>query len=77
MFDIPVAGTHAHSWVMNFKDEYTAFMEYAKIYPGYDFEKNKGYGTKNHLKALDEIGITPIHRKTYEPIKTMLLPTLF
>ncbi len=33
MFDIPVAGTHAHSWVMNFKDEYTAFMEYAKIYP--------------------------------------------
>jgi nicotinate phosphoribosyltransferase len=33
MFDIPVAGTHAHSWVMNFKDEYTAFMEYAKTYP--------------------------------------------
>lgn len=33
MFDIPVAGTHAHSWVMNFNDEYTAFMEYAKIYP--------------------------------------------
>ena len=33
MFDIPVSGTHAHSWVMNFKDEYTAFMEYAKIYP--------------------------------------------
>ena len=33
MFDIPVAGTHAHSWVMNFKDEYTAFMEYAKAYP--------------------------------------------
>ena len=33
MFDIPVSGTHAHSWVMNFKDEYTAFMEYAKAYP--------------------------------------------
>ena len=33
MFDIPVSGTHAHSWVMNFKDEYTAFMEYAKVYP--------------------------------------------
>ena len=33
MFDIPVAGTHAHSWVMNFKDEYTAFLEYAKTYP--------------------------------------------
>lgn len=33
MFDIPVAGTHAHSWVMNFDSEYTAFLEYAKIYP--------------------------------------------
>lgn len=33
MFDIPVSGTHAHSWVMNFKDEYTAFLEYAKVYP--------------------------------------------
>lgn len=33
MFNIPVAGTHAHSWVMNFKDEYTAFKEYAKVYP--------------------------------------------
>ncbi|MBO7187407.1 MAG: nicotinate phosphoribosyltransferase [Clostridia bacterium] len=33
MFDIPVAGTHAHSWVMNFKDEYTAFKEYVKVYP--------------------------------------------
>lgn len=33
MFDIPVAGTHAHSWVMNFKDEYTAFKAYADVYP--------------------------------------------
>ncbi len=33
MFDIPVAGTHAHSWVMNFKDEYTAFKAYAEVYP--------------------------------------------
>lgn len=52
-------------------------LEYAKEYPGYDFENNKGYGTKKHLVALDEIGITPIHRKTYEPIKSMLQPTLF
>ena len=52
-------------------------LEYAKEYPGYDFENNKGYGTKKHLMALDEIGITPIHRKTYEPIKSMLQPTLF
>ena len=33
MFDIPVMGTHAHSWIMSFKDEYTAFSEYAKKYP--------------------------------------------
>ena len=33
MFDIPVSGTHAHSWVMNFKDEYTAFKAYADVYP--------------------------------------------
>lgn len=52
-------------------------IEYAKVYPGYDFEKNKGYGTKKHLEALETIGITPIHRKTYDPVKTMLLPTLF
>ena len=52
-------------------------IEYAKVYPGYDFEKNKGYGTKKHLEALETKGITPIHRKTYDPVKTMLLPTLF
>ncbi len=33
MFDIPVAGTHAHSWVMNFPTEYEAFSAYAKMYP--------------------------------------------
>ncbi len=33
MFDIPVSGTHAHSWVMNFKDELTAFKAYADTYP--------------------------------------------
>ena len=32
MFDIPVMGTHAHSWIMSFKDEYTAFLEYANKY---------------------------------------------
>ena len=52
-------------------------IEYSKEYPQYQFDKNKGYGTKVHLEALDKYGITPIHRKTYEPIKTMLLPTLF
>ncbi|MBI5974885.1 ribonuclease HII [Staphylococcus canis] len=44
--------------------------EYDQIYPGYDFAQNAGYGTKKHLEGLDHFGITPIHRKTFEPIKS-------
>lgn len=33
LFDVPVKGTHAHSWIMSFSDEYTAFKKYAEIYP--------------------------------------------
>lgn len=33
MFDVPVKGTHAHSWIMSFPDEYTAFKTYAQQYP--------------------------------------------
>ena len=33
MFDVPVSGTHAHSWIMSFPDELTAFRTYAKMYP--------------------------------------------
>lgn len=33
MFDVPVLGTHAHSWIMSFDDEYTAFRTYADLYP--------------------------------------------
>ncbi len=40
-------------------------VEYEKDYPGYDFAKNKGYGTKKHREALLEIGPCPIHRKTF------------
>ena len=38
-------------------------------YPQYQFCKNKGYGTKAHLNALEEFGICPYHRKSYAPIK--------
>ncbi len=44
--------------------------QYHTEYPGYDFDKNKGYGTKTHLEGLENYGITPIHRKTFEPIKS-------
>lgn len=42
-------------------------------YPGYDFHKHKGYGTVKHKLALIERGFCPIHRKSFEPIKSMLL----
>ncbi|WP_046175073.1 ribonuclease HII [Domibacillus indicus] len=46
--------------------------QYAAQYPGYGFEKNMGYGTKEHLKGLQEHGVTPQHRKTFAPVKDML-----
>ena len=41
-------------------------------YPCYYWEKNSGYGTKQHLLALDNLGVTPIHRKSFAPIYNML-----
>lgn len=40
-------------------------LEYDQVLPGYDFAKNKGYGTKAHIAGLKELGATPIHRKTF------------
>ena len=45
--------------------------DYDKEYPGYDFAQNAGYGTKSHLQGLERKGVTPIHRKTFEPVKSM------
>ncbi len=39
--------------------------EYAQIYPGYALEKNKGYGTQEHLDGINRLGATPLHRKTF------------
>lgn len=39
--------------------------EYAKVYPEYGFERNKGYGTKEHIEAIEKYGATPIHRNTF------------
>lgn len=39
--------------------------KYAQIYPEYDFENNKGYGTKKHIEAILKYGITPIHRQSF------------
>lgn len=45
--------------------------EFDREYPGYDFAQNAGYGTVKHLAGLDKLGVTPIHRRSFEPIKSM------
>lgn len=40
-------------------------INFAKIYPGYGFETNVGYGTKAHYQGLEKYGETPIHRQTF------------
>lgn len=44
-------------------------VAYDKIYPEYGFAKHKGYGTKQHLLAIKQFGITPIHRRSFAPLK--------
>ena len=44
---------------------------YDQEYPGYDFGQNAGYGTANHLVGLHKLGVTPIHRHSFEPVKSM------
>lgn len=43
-----------------------------KIYPGYGFADHKGYPTKVHMDALERLGITPIHRKSYAPVRARI-----
>ncbi len=40
-------------------------VEYDKVYPGYGFAANKGYGSEEHIKALKELGPSPIHRRSF------------
>lgn len=42
-------------------------------YPQYGFASHVGYGTKLHIEALSEYGVTPIHRKSYKPIQRLVL----
>ncbi len=41
-------------------------------YPGYGFESHVGYGTAKHIAAINDLGVTPEHRKSFEPIKSMV-----
>ena len=44
----------------------------AQHYPGYGWEKNAGYPTTEHLKALQDLGVTPHHRRTFKPVHNIL-----
>lgn len=46
--------------------------QYDQQYPGYDFTTNAGYGTAKHLEGLEKLGVTPIHRTSFEPVKTLV-----
>ena len=70
MFDVPVMGTHAHAWIMSFKDEYTAFKKYAELYPNtctllvdtYDTLKS---GVPNAIRVFSEMRDAGIKPKSY------------
>ena len=46
--------------------------QYDTEYPHYDFAKHKGYGTQGHIDAIRKYGVCPIHRKSFEPIRSIL-----
>lgn len=52
------------------RDDYMRQLD--AVYPGYGFDKNVGYGTKEHLKGIDQLGVIKEHRKTFEPIKSIV-----
>ena len=70
MFNVPVLGTHAHSWIMSFPDEYTAFKTYARLYPNsctllvdtYDVLKS---GVPNAIRVFEEMREEGIQLKNY------------
>jgi len=44
----------------------------ARDYPGYGWERNKGYGTQEHRSAIAELGVTPHHRRSFAPVRDAL-----
>ena len=52
------------------RDEEMAAL--SEIYPGYGLEGHAGYPTKAHIEALETLGVTPIHRRSFGPVKRIL-----
>ena len=47
---------------------------YDSQYPGYGFARHKGYPTREHMAALAALGATPLHRKSFAPVRRLLAP---
>ena len=47
--------------------------DHARLYPGYGWETNQGYPTPAHQRALRELGPTPLHRRSFAPVRQMVL----
>jgi len=47
-------------------------MDLDARYPGYGFAQHKGYPTKSHISALNTLGISPVHRRSYAPVRNIL-----
>ncbi len=48
-------------------------VDYHQQYPGFSFHVHKGYGTKQHLAEIERFGFLDVHRRTFNPVKTMLM----
>ena len=55
-----------------YRDELMVEMD--ARYPGYGFAEHKGYGTAQHLAALQKLGVTPIHRRSFRPVREIIDP---
>jgi ribonuclease HII len=47
-------------------------VEFDEIYPGYGLAEHKGYGTREHLARLRRLGPSPIHRRSFQPVKDLV-----
>ncbi|HMN36979.1 MAG TPA: ribonuclease HII [Hyphomicrobium sp.] len=47
-------------------------MSFAREYPGYGFERHKGYGTPEHQAAIDKLGVCALHRRSFKPVQLAL-----
>jgi len=53
-----------------------AMAEHARAFPGYGWERNRGYGTAEHQAGIGRLGVTPLHRRSFAPVRAALTQTL-